>query len=216
MHPTLRRFAARIYSCFARSTLSVRGDGNILELADSVRRKCHLRIDGHRNRVKFSPQCRLWDLHIDIVGSDHQLFVGRGCSIRGGNWLLEDRGSRLIVGGGTTMISDVLIASEGQAITLGEDCMLGAGVEIRCSDGHSILDRASGKRLNPAANIAVGAHVWIGAAARVLKGVTIGENTIIAAGAIVTRDIPAGCVAVGIPARVGRQGVTWDRERIAR
>jgi len=113
------------------------------------------------------------------------------------------------------MIGDVLVASEGRAIVLGEDCMLGAGVEIRCSDGHSILEQTSRVRINPPADVVLGAHVWLGAAVRVLKGVTIGANSVVAAGAIVTRDVAAGCVAVGIPARVARTGVTWDRARIA-
>ena len=50
--------------------------------------------------------------------------------------------------------------------------------------------------------VKLGNHVWIGAGAMVCPGVTIGENTIIAAGAVVTKDIPANCVAGGIPAKV--------------
>ena len=50
--------------------------------------------------------------------------------------------------------------------------------------------------------VKLGDHVWIGAGAMVCPGVTIGENTIIAAGAVVTKDIPANCVAGGIPAKV--------------
>jgi acetyltransferase-like isoleucine patch superfamily enzyme len=214
MSSPFRPFAARVYSRLMGSGVSVRGDGNRIDLADSVRRKCTVRINGHRNHIELGPQCRLWDLTIEVVGDDHHLIVGGGCSIRGGHWLLEDRGSRLTIGPETTMISGRLIASEGHAITLGEDCMLGADIEIRCSDGHSILEKASGVRINPPADITLSSHVWIGAAVRVLKGVTIGRETIVAAGAVVTRSLPANCVAAGIPAKVVREGVTWDRERL--
>ena len=59
------------------------------------------------------------------------------------------------------------------------------------------------------APIKIGNHVWIGQGATILKGVTIGNNSIIAAGAIVTKDIPANCIAAGVPARVIKEDVNW-------
>ena len=53
-----------------------------------------------------------------------------------------------------------------------------------------------------AAPIVVGKDVWIGAHATILKGVTIGDGAIIAAGAVVTRDVPPNTIAAGVPARV--------------
>lgn len=214
LKPRLRRVAARVYSRLQGSTIAANGHDNRVALSDSVRRGCRIRINGNRNTLEFAPQCRLWNLNLEIVGDNHHLIVGEGCSIRGGHWLLEDQGSRLIIGAGTTMIDDRLIASEGRTIALGEDCMLGAGIEIRCSDGHSILEKATGARINPPADVTLGSHVWLGAAVRVLKGVTIGSGTVVAAGAVVTRDLPEGCVAVGIPARAVRTEVTWDRARL--
>ena len=60
--------------------------------------------------------------------------------------------------------------------------------------------------------IDIGANVWLGGGAIVLPGVRIGENTVVGAGAVVTRDLPAGVVAVGNPARVTRS-VTRDPHR---
>lgn len=51
----------------------------------------------------------------------------------------------------------------------------------------------------------IGKHVWLGANVTILPGVTIGDSTIIAAGAVVTKDVPAGMVAVGVPAKVARR-----------
>ena len=53
-----------------------------------------------------------------------------------------------------------------------------------------------------AAPIRIGRRVWIGANVVITKGVTIGDNSVIAAGAVVTRDIPANVVAGGVPAKV--------------
>lgn len=57
--------------------------------------------------------------------------------------------------------------------------------------------------------ITVGNNVWIGAHSTVLAGVTIGDNAVIGAGSVVTRDIPANVVAVGVPCRVMRE-ITED------
>jgi len=45
----------------------------------------------------------------------------------------------------------------------------------------------------------------------VLKGVTIGDGAIIAAGAVVTKDVPAGCIAAGVPAKVVKEGIRWTK-----
>ena len=50
--------------------------------------------------------------------------------------------------------------------------------------------------------VVIGKNVWIGAHATILPGVTIGDNCVIGAGAVVSKDIPSDCVAVGVPARV--------------
>ena len=60
------------------------------------------------------------------------------------------------------------------------------------------------------APIVIGDHVWIGTNAIVLKGVTIGDGAVIAAGAVVTRDVPAHSLAAGVPARVIRSDVHWE------
>ena len=56
----------------------------------------------------------------------------------------------------------------------------------------------------PAA-VKLGKNVWVGAHATILPGVTVGDNAVIAAGAVVTKDVPAGCVVAGVPARVIKQ-----------
>src|SRR5688500_9987884 len=112
-----RAFAARVYSRLHGSTIAVRGAGNQLSLADSVRRHCRIRVSGNRNDVRLGAGCRLWNLDLEIVGDDHVVSIGASCAIRGGHWLVEDCGSRISIGAGTTLIEDRLIASEGRAIT---------------------------------------------------------------------------------------------------
>lgn len=56
----------------------------------------------------------------------------------------------------------------------------------------------------------IGDHVWIGARAVVLKGVTIGDGAVIAAGAVVTHDVPAHTLVGGVPAKIIKQNIVWE------
>lgn len=51
--------------------------------------------------------------------------------------------------------------------------------------------------------------MWIGTGVKILKGVSIGDGAIVAAGAVVTHDIPDGCMVAGVPAEVIKKGVRW-------
>jgi hypothetical protein len=114
-------------------------------------------------------------------------------------------GARLNLGGG--------YANQGVAITcfeeisIGRDIAIGPEVMIRDSDSHLITGSARGST----APIRIGDRVWIGARAMILKGVTIGDGAIVAAGAVVTKDVEAGTLVAGVPARYVRHAI-WEHE----
>lgn len=95
-----------------------------------------------------------------------------------------------------------------QEIKIGHDVMISDNVIIRDSDHHPIAHE--GHQISAPINI--GNHVWIGMGSTILKGVTIGDGAIVAAGAVVTKDIPANCIAGGVPAKVIRENVSWKAE----
>ena len=103
--------------------------------------------------------------------------------------------------------SDTLIACR-KNIVIGDGVMIARGVKIYDTDYHNILD-AQNNILNPDADVIINNHVWIGVNAIILKGVTIGEGSIVAAGSVVTRDVPSRCMVAGNPARVIRENVIW-------
>jgi acetyltransferase-like isoleucine patch superfamily enzyme len=90
----------------------------------------------------------------------------------------------------------------GTSIEIGEGTIVGAGAMIIDNDFHQPIDECgwSDDSKTGARPIKVGRGVFIGANAIILKGVTIGDRAVIGAGAVVTRDVPAGHVAVGNPA----------------
>src|SRR5499427_976704 len=86
-------------------------------------------------------------------------------------------------------------------VMIGDGVQIGPGVQILTADHPRDPDlRASG--LEFGRPVRIGRNVWIGASAIILPGVSIGDDAVVGAGSVVTRDVPAGATAVGNPARV--------------
>ena len=96
-------------------------------------------------------------------------------------------------------------------IYIGDCTMLGPNVVIATA-GHPILPELREKALQYNLPVHIGRNCWLGAGVLVLPGVTIGDNTVIGAGSVVTKDIPANVVAVGNPCKVLREINEHDRE----
>ena len=89
-------------------------------------------------------------------------------------------------------------------IYIGDHVMFGPNVTIATA-GHPIEPELRKKQAQFNLPVRIGNNVWIGAQTVVLPGVTIGDNTVIGAGSVVTKDIPANCVAFGNPCKVRRE-----------
>lgn len=96
-------------------------------------------------------------------------------------------------------------------IYVGDDVMFGPNVTLATA-GHPILPELRRQGLQYNMPIHIGSGCWLGAGVIVMPGVTIGENTVIGAGSVVTKDIPAGVVAVGNPCKVLRPVGEKDRQ----
>ena len=96
-------------------------------------------------------------------------------------------------------------------IYIGDYTMLGPNVVIATA-GHPILPELREKALQYNMPVHIGKNCWLGAGVIVLPGVTIGDNTVIGAGSVVTKDIPANVVAVGNPCKVLREINEHDKE----
>ncbi|HEX9038991.1 MAG TPA: sugar O-acetyltransferase [Ktedonobacterales bacterium] len=105
--------------------------------------------------------------------------------------------------GARTFINFGAIFLDVARITLGEDVQVGPNVQF-LTPTHPVEAAARRAKLEAARPITIGDNVWLGGGVIILPGVSIGENTVVGAGAVVTRDLPANVVAVGNPARVIR------------
>lgn len=102
--------------------------------------------------------------------------------------------------GNCALICPGVRISAATEIVIGESCMLAQGVFVTDSDWHGVYDRSLA--IGNTAPVKIGNNAWIGDSAIVCKGVRIGENSVIGAGSVVVRDIPANAVAAGNPAAV--------------
>lgn len=190
------------------------GAGNQIHIGRSLLTQTRIRIEGRHNLVTIGDGCRLHDLKIIVAGENLRVSIAEHCQLRG-KIKVEDTGSQISVGAGTTMENAYLGAYEGAGIGVGEHCMFSDQVGLRTGDMHSIIDSATGARQNPARPILIEPRVWLCRGVTVLKGCTIGENTVVGGNSIVTESLPPNALAVGSPARVIRTGIRWRRERVA-
>ncbi len=196
----------------------IRGEANSIRTNGSLLSNVSFDILGDRNRITFGEGCKIYNSRFHIRGSDHVIEIGENCRVtRGGVFWIEDDGCQLVVGRDTSMVEvEIAVTEPGSRVVIGEDCMFANDVDIRAGDSHPIVDKASGKRLNPAQDVTIGDHVWVAAHSVILKGVSIGRDSVVAAGAIVTRSCEAGSILAGNPARAVKTGITWKRRRVVK
>lgn len=149
-------------------------------------------------RDKIRP-CTLW------MGDNSQL-ISKGFTMYEGAAVVVIEGGTLTLGRNSYMNKSLIQCAN--SITIGDNCAIASDVLIQDTDFHPILDE-NGTPKPISKPIVIGNKVWICAKATILKGVAIGDGAIIAAGAVVTKDVPARCVVAGNPAKVVRENVIW-------
>lgn len=112
--------------------------------------------------------------------------------------IYSDFGRNIKLGRNVFINSGCCFQDQG-GIELGDGCMIGHQVVIATLN-HDLMPERRASMMP--AKVTLGRNVWVGAHATILPGVTIGDNSVVAAGAVVTKDVPANCVAAGVPARV--------------
>jgi maltose O-acetyltransferase len=118
---------------------------------------------------------------------------------------------RHVLIGSDTVINDFVHIWGAGGVEIGKDVLIAAGVVIT-SQSHRIDALAQGRLYRDTvdnARVVIDDNVWIGSGAIVLPGVFIGRDSVVAAGSVVTRDVPPGCLVAGVPARLVRR---LDRE----
>jgi acetyltransferase-like isoleucine patch superfamily enzyme len=139
--------------------------------------------------------------HLPVVHSEGTVSLGR-VALRGVLAPVEIGAT----GEGRLTIGDRVFINQGATVTaslsieIGDDCRIGDFTAIYDSDHHPVEQGADVRR----APVTIGRNVWIARGATVLPGATIGDHAVVAAGAVITEDVPARALVAGNPARVIR------------
>lgn len=191
--------------------LRIQGKNNRLVLGTRIPRFNHfvIRAFGNDNQISIGKDCLLSDTDILLLGNDNHLIIEDKVRFMGP--------CRIRMGGNSTLhikynagIRGVEFNVKDGIIEVGELCMFSHGIILRNHDSHKILDPRTGIQLNLPKDITLGNHVWIGQNVTILKGCNIGSDSVIGTGSIVTKGCEPGSVITGVPARVVKDGITWD------
>jgi acetyltransferase-like isoleucine patch superfamily enzyme len=150
------------------------------------------------------------DVTVVRVRPEGRIIVNGMVALQRGVRVVVDKGT-LEIGHGTNIngFTRILVNS---SVRIGHGCTLAWDVQVLDSDFHAVV--ANGEPLPSVAPIVIGNDVWVGTRAIILKGVTIGDGAVVAAGAVVTKDVPAGAVVAGTPARVIGQAEGWTDHNV--
>lgn len=192
--------------------------GNRIEYAGPrVEQNIKVVFTGSNNVVRVHEKARVGRLVAEFDCDNGAVTLGSSAGTRGRMqfWLKIGQDCSIKVGDNVTCTNPCgMTTAEGTSITIGDDCMIATDNEIRADDGHPIFDVRTGKRVNVSRSISIGNHVWLAKAAIVLAGAQIGDGSVIGFRSLVKGRIPNNVVAAGMPARVVRRDVAWERPHL--
>lgn len=180
-----------------------------------VRVKSKIQICGLNNSIIGEKECTIIDSLIKISGSNNIIFLKKGAFISGAELWIEDNNCKIEIGENTFIghHSHIACTENSSSLIIGKDSMISSYVQIRTGDSHSILN-SKGDRINYAKSVKINDHCWIGQGAKILKGVVLEKDTVVSTGAIVTKSAGPNVILGGIPAKVLKEGISWDKHRI--
>lgn len=152
-----------------------------------------------------------------LIGNESSLIRNRGelcfegdVSVADSNYWDIGPGARMTVGSGTSFSPGVkIVISEG--LRLGDKCAVGWDTQILDTDFHRHGAVGQIAVEVPTGQIVIGNHVWVGSGVKIMKGIEIADDCIVAAGSLVTRSfVRKGSLIGGVPAKVIRDGYAWE------
>ncbi|MBC8238712.1 MAG: acyltransferase [Helicobacteraceae bacterium] len=167
----------------------IRVEGNLdLTIAKNVKlANCKIRVKGKNNKLTIEEGTVIRYTQLEILGDNSSIYIGKNCIIGHESYLS---------------------AKEGRTLIVKDNCSLSRNVKVMTSDGHPIYQ--NNKIINHAVDITLENNVWVADNVTILKGSNIGANSVLGINSTVTKSVPSNSIAVGNPAKVVKQNISWE------
>ncbi|MBP3922906.1 MAG: acyltransferase [Ruminiclostridium sp.] len=179
---------------FKGLAISFSGDGNTVTIVDGYNFKnFQILVCGGGNTVRINIGADIKNTQILMATNvnNRSVTIGRNFCCNGAMIVLPESGNR---------------------IEIGNDCMFSFGIQIRTEDGHAIYDMNTKKLVNKGGTCIIGDHVWVCSNVMIMKNTFINNNSIAAAGALVTKKFTEPNIIIGgNPAKIIKREINWDR-----
>ncbi|EGR0545279.1 acyltransferase [Vibrio cholerae] len=185
--------------------MQMAGFGLIAKLRNKIRVKPN-------NKIQIGKNTRIRYCDIYVNGNNNQLIIHDGANLKGVSIELNGNNCLLEIGENCVIGENCFLSCRESDTTLiiGSECMFSRNVKLMTSDGHNIL--RDGKRINLAKSIYIGTHVWLADNVTILKGVHIGNDSIVGINSTLTKSIETNAIAVGNPAKVIQNNINWEEK----
>lgn len=189
-------------------------NGNVITGMPKLCQNARVNFSARNCRIEIAEGVSIQNCSIEMSADGGLVRIGKDSSVKSA--MRVGLNSSIIIGERLSSTGGgSFSASEGTTVTIGDDCMFAISIDIRSDHSHPIFDRRTGERLNKSKSLTIGNHVWLGPMAMVYPGAIIGEGSVIGARSLVNGTIPPNCIAVGVPAKVTRREVVWDKRHIS-
>ncbi|ASK27539.1 hypothetical protein BG910_07090 [Neisseria chenwenguii] len=171
---------------------------------------CFVRFEGRDNIVEIDPEANIHNLYIEMMGNGGTVKIGKQVSLHG--TIRIGFGCEVRIGDRTSSTNPIYATcAEQTRLIIGSDCMFATNNQLRTDDAHAIYDVHTGKRTNKSKDIIIGDHVWIGYGATISGGTVIGSGSVVGAFSFVRNKFPNNCVIAGVPAKLVKKDIFWER-----
>jgi len=194
----------------SKATVKISGKYNAIKRFKSTRNS-YLIIKGDKNNLIIDESVDFQSVNIEIYGNNNKIEISSSVKIDNVKIYVWGDDCTVTIGTGSYISSAVCIVGENKThLKIGNNCMIGSGVEIRTTDSHGIFDIESHGKINNSKDVSVGSHVWIANQVLLLKGSMIPNGCVVGARSVVTgKLIEKDAVYAGNPARIIKQNVIW-------
>ena len=203
----MKQFIKQIYRRFRPVILH--GKDNSIKSLSKYGHGFQIDVFGDNNVIEIAEDCLLSNTSVLVYGNNNRIVIDKNARFMGPCRITMEGDSTLLIGENAG-IRDVRFVLKDASIVIGKLCMFSNHIELRNTDSHKVISLEDKHVKNKPCDIRLGEHVWIGQNVTILKGVSIGNDSIVAMGTIVTKDVPANSIVAGVPSRVVKTGITWD------